>query len=374
MLRYYFIKVRKKENRLNSLVDSSLRWIVRGLPLPPLLGTFEASKVCNLKCGYCRRWQDSSPSKLNKEQKFFTLYEMREVLKSIPSLREIGWMEDGEPLLNPEFNDIIGYVNSSKRVSTFTTNGTLVTEKLVNFWKTHGVKKIVISLDSPYPDKYESMRIGASFSKVMESCRLISKSGVLLQLNIVMFQEIVKDIPDFIELSGKLGARRVYLIKPHFINSIKNLGYTHPLTTPENFVILKKAQLKAKGYHITWTLPWFPGPYFRRCMFPFLSFYMEIGGNTQACCFTQGSVREELYEGEAYTFDPSPYSMVNALTGDFRRSWYGLKYKELRKGLIKSELPVGYKNNASSLVSLRRQNLKGLEQCKACLWRWGEAC
>lgn len=355
------------------MLDSLIRSIVRRIPLPPVQANFEPTKLCNLGCNHCRRFENSSVAQIPEVGNHFTPGQFREALNKLRHIRIASWIGDGEPLLNPDFNKLIEIASKKGIRTTFGTNGTLVTKEDVDFWKRHKVGEVTVSIDSPIPEKYESMRKGAKFDRVIKSCKLISGAGIELHLSIVLFVESVVDMSKYIDLCIEVGASKIASPHPHLVGTLDRYLSSYPDSAVAN-PILKIAQGKAKKAGIHWHEPWYVTPYFRRCMWPFLAPYIQIGGTMQACLFMMGKDRIETYDGVAYKIPVTNFGMGNILTDDFDKIWHGEAYKELRKLLIKSERPVGTTIEPEQLHILRRSISSRFSPCLGCAWRWGVAC
>ena len=304
----------------------------------------------------------------------FTLGMFKEALDKLKHIRQANWIGDGEPLLNPDFNKLIEMSASRGIRTTFGTNGTLVTKQDVDFWKRHKVSEVSVSIDSPSPERYEMMRKGARFDRVIASCKMISEAGINLQLQIILFAESVGEMSKFVDLCVEVGARRIASPRPHLYGT---LNERYPSSYPDPAIanpILKIAQDKAVKAGVRWYEPWYVTTYYRRCMWPFLSPYIQIGGIIQPCCFMQGKDRTEYYEGVSYNVPSTSYEMGNILTDDFNKIWRGEAYKELRKLLIKTEEPVGRTIEPEQLHALKRTNNNRFSHCVGCAWRWCVEC
>lgn len=356
------------------MVSAVLKNIVRRIPLPPIEAIFEPTKLCNLKCDYCRRGESSSVCKVAGVGNHFTPEQFKEALDKLRHIRRANWIGDGEPLLNPDFNKLIEMSAKRGIRTTFGTNGTLVTKGDVDFWKKHKVSEVSVSIDSPNPERYEMMRKGANFDRVVQSCKLISEAGISLQLQIILFAESVGEMSKFVDLAIEVGAGRIASPRPHLYGTL-NVRYqsSYPDPVVAN-PILKIALDKMKKAHIHWYEPWYVTAHFRRCMWPFLSPYIQIGGIIQPCCFMQGKDRIEYYDGVAYNVPSTSYEMGNILTDDFGKIWHGDDYKELRKLLIKTEEPVGTTIEPEQLHALKRHNSNRFSHCLGCAWRWCVEC
>jgi len=346
--------------------------IARRLPLPPIEAVIEPTKLCNLKCDYCRRKEGGSVAQ-SSGSKHFTLAEFKYVLDKLRFLRVANWIGDGEPLLNPEFNNLIGEASRRGIKTSFGTNATLVTKADVDFWKKHKVCEVSVSIDSPIPEEYEKMRVGAKFDKVINACKMISDAGLNLQLQIIAFDETIDSMPMFVDLCEEVGCWRIALPRPHLYGTLERYRDSYPKPEKAN-PVLKIAKNKMKKAGIRWYEPWAITSYFRRCMWPFLSPYIRIGGVIQPCCFLSGGDRNSRYEGVDYKVPATSYEMGNILTGDFDKIWYGEEYKKLRRLLIKTEEPVGKTITPEALVALKSISDGRFSYCHGCSWRWGIEC
>jgi len=355
------------------MFDATIKNIARRLRLPPIQAIFEPTKVCNLHCDYCRRLEPGSVATTKGVGVHFTPDQFKVALDKLRYIKVANWIGDGEPLLNPDFNKLIEMAAKKGARTTFGTNGTLVTKKDVDFWKKHKVSEISVSIDSPNPEVYESMRKGAKFDRVIEACKLISEAGINLQLQIILFAETAKDMPEFVNLAIEVGAKRIALPRPHLYDTLERYSSSYP--NPE-FVnpILRVSLEMMKRAHIDWYAPWYATTYFRRCMWPFLSPYIQIGGIIQPCCFMLGNDKVDNFNGQTYKIPSRNYIMGNLLTDDFNKIWYGDAYKELRQVLIKSEKPVGTTIGLDELHTLKQKKGNRFAHCYGCSWRWNVEC
>ena len=358
---------------MNEKLGSMVRTVARRIPMPPIQALFEPSKICNLKCDYCRRLEDGSVANSKVSEKHFTVEKYKEALAQLKYLRCANWIGDGEPLLNPDFNKLIEMTSKMGARTTFGTNGTLVTRNDVAFWKKHKVSEVSVSLDSPIPEKYEKMRVGAKFDRVIESCRLISDAGINLQLQIILFAETAKDMPRMVDLAIEVGANRIALPRPHLYGTLERYRSSYPDPAKVN-IPLTIALDKMRRAKIKWYEPWFATTHFRRCMWPFSAPYIQIGGIVQPCCFMSGGDKEDNYDGVTYTVPSMEYVMGNILTDDFGKIWHGDNYRELRNLLIKTEKPVGTTIEPEQLHALKELKNGKFAHCYGCSWRWSVEC
>ncbi len=356
------------------MLNAQIRNIVRRLPfLPPVEALFEPTKVCNLRCDRCRRVESGSVAQIKGVGIHFTPEQFREALDKLRHIRKADWIGDGEPLLNPDWNKLIEIAAEKGIQTSFSTNGTLVTKEDVDFWKKHKVPLVQVSVDTSKPETYEKMRPGAKFERVMESCRLISKAGIKLQLSNILFTDSIDDMLDYVDLCIELGVWKIALPRPHLYGTLERYIPSCPNPITAN-PILKIAQDKARKAKIGWFEPWLLTPYFKRCMFPFLFPYIQIGGTMQTCCFMSGKDRTGYYNGDAYNIPATNYEMGNILTDDFNKIWRGDAYKEIRRVLIDSEKPIGTNIKPEALLTLKKNTNGRFSSCLGCSWRWSVEC
>ena len=126
----------------------------------PLEAQLIVTRRCNLSCGYCTEFDHSSapvPLELLKER-IDAIHRLRVVNTSL-----LG----GEPLMHPDIVEIVRYCDRKNQVS-ITTNGFLLTEKLVKKLNEAGLSNLQISIDAVETDRTGYIQ------KSLKICRKIS--------------------------------------------------------------------------------------------------------------------------------------------------------------------------------------------------------
>lgn len=168
----------------------------------------EVSALCNISCKGCA---------LHGPQGFVTR-PFGNMKKSVwaPVIKEMGsWHRKvavvahggGEPLLNPEFKDLIGLAKTFPNLNIgFLTNGMRLDEAWVDFIMDVGLDWIAFSLDGVDPKTHDAIRKKSSLVKVEANLhRLLaarSKAGTELpkiKLNMVAYDEIKDQADDFVD-------------------------------------------------------------------------------------------------------------------------------------------------------------------------------
>ena len=104
---------------------------------------WNVTRTCNLRCKHC--YSDSASDIVEKE------LSTKEALSLIDNLAEFNvpviLFSGGEPLLRPDFFELVDYAGKKGIRATISTNGTLITPDLARDIKRAGVSYVGISLD-----------------------------------------------------------------------------------------------------------------------------------------------------------------------------------------------------------------------------------
>ena len=110
----------------------------------PLQCSLYVTDRCNLDCAYCTEYDNSRPHPSFDELK-----------KWIRKIRDLGTMRialvGGEPLTHPNIVELVGYCRELGFATSLTTNGFLLTRKLVEQLENAGLQVMQISVDRMTP-------------------------------------------------------------------------------------------------------------------------------------------------------------------------------------------------------------------------------
>lgn len=180
------------------------------IPEFPLHMDIEVTNNCNLKCPMCARtvrikcgkWRNTRNLDYNTFKKMID-----EGTKK--GLCAINLNNLGEPLLNPELAKMVKYAKEKGILDVFFhTNAVLLNEERSRALIDAGLDKLIISFDSPYKEKYEKIRIGTTFEKVLENIKRfaeikkeMNKITPITRINFIQFPDTKQEeIDDLIKL------------------------------------------------------------------------------------------------------------------------------------------------------------------------------
>lgn len=115
-------------------------------PLRPVLAHVIPTRRCNLACAYCNEYDNFSEPVATGE-----------MLRRIDQLAALGTLaitlSGGEPLLHPDFDEIIRRVRSHGIFAGIITNGILLTPERIRRLNRAGLDHLQISIDNVTPDE-----------------------------------------------------------------------------------------------------------------------------------------------------------------------------------------------------------------------------
>lgn len=130
----------------------------------------EATNLCNLRCKMCYNKQ----MKRNKGFMSFSLFKKIVDQAAHLNIENMGLYTTGESFLHPKIFEFIKYAKQKGiKYVYITTNGqTLNDEKIKKIFES-GLDSIKFSIDAGNKEKYESLKIGASWDKLVETIKNI---------------------------------------------------------------------------------------------------------------------------------------------------------------------------------------------------------
>lgn len=165
----------------------------------------EPTTRCNLRCRYCispvwdRRGIDMS------------FDDFKKMVDQFPCLTSVLMQGIGEPLLCKDLFLMIDYCKK-KRIRTSTiTNATLMDDKMAQRLADSGLEYILVSMDGASKETFESIRVGASFERVVENLKRFvaakkRRKYPKLIINYTCNKNNIRELPDAVRLAKEIGA------------------------------------------------------------------------------------------------------------------------------------------------------------------------
>jgi len=133
------------------------------------------SSPCNARCPHC---PCTVKPNIRKTEKMFFPFKgwmklVNECKGKKTAIRLSGY---GEPLLHPQFMEMIDYGKKHDISMSLITNGSLFNKRKIDDLMDYEIDSIEISVDSHDPDIYSKIRVGLDFHKVKENIEYLVES------------------------------------------------------------------------------------------------------------------------------------------------------------------------------------------------------
>ena len=129
----------------------------------PLQIDLELNLTCNFNCIMCIR--DSIKTK----KQYMDLETVYDLINQCGEnkMESIKFQYRGEPLLYPDFINVIKKAKENNLFVHFNTNGSLLDLEMIKALIFSGLDKIIISIESMFPHIYNQIRVGGNFDKLL---------------------------------------------------------------------------------------------------------------------------------------------------------------------------------------------------------------
>lgn len=334
----------------------------------PRKATIEITWNCNLNCIICPRLLMTNPNR-NMSLESYKL-----LLEKMPSLWQINFLGLGEPLMHPDFLEMIRLADSRGIKVTFTTNGLLFTDDYVKKLPSN-VYKIIFSIDSPIPEVYRQIR-GANLNRVIENLKKIKKARPDIEIIIqsILMTETIEKMHKMVDLAAEVKAG-ISLLFPSNFDLTRDPSHPHYLSNCHSLLNRIYHCADEKGVAISGP-PAVPTK--RLCLDPWYGLMISIEGDIFPCCFIYGNVSEkippEYYLGQIIKVPVEQYKMGNIFRDKIKDIWNSPKYQLLRKTILESESPRVLSREDFNKMRRELDLTKPFSYCKICLFRWNCAC
>lgn len=171
----------------------------------------EITGRCNMNCAHCRASEmpkeDMPLDEILKIVRFARMYS--------PNYKEIT-ISGGEPLLHGEFRKVICELRKNGAdFLTITTNGSLITEDLLDFFESLKFERLMlsVSVDSVNPKEHDAFRkYNSAFEKATTALRMISSRNnekLVPSMKTVVMPHTIDEMAARVAMADGLGCKRV---------------------------------------------------------------------------------------------------------------------------------------------------------------------
>jgi radical SAM protein with 4Fe4S-binding SPASM domain len=315
-------------------------------PLPRSLQV-EVTGACNLRCRMCLVSYRPALGKTSGSMDFATF---KGLVDELPELEVVTMQGLGEPLLAPDFFQMLEYLAERGIRMGFNTNGTLLTRERAERLVELGVEWLHVSLDGASAATYEDVRHRSNFELVKGNVRglvdVMRAKGAEkpeLELVFVAMRRNLHELRDLVRLTAEWGIPKLW---------VQNLSHSFSDTDPagtyreireyaaaealwmgpedEATRVFEEARALARELGVSIRLPRLEQPELGRklgtpgCGWPFDSSYVTHDGHLQPCCAVMGADRAVLGD---------------AKTDGFAAVWDGDAYRTFREKLLTDDPP-----------------------------------
>ena len=290
----------------------------------------ELTTHCNLNCIWCYRGDPAYKHILNKDMPFEKLKKIVENTNGKFRMVHLGGL--GEPLLYPKIIDAVELVKNLSDKVKITTNGILLTEKLIDKLVDAGLTHIEISIDAFSKHKNIEFR-GANLDKILKMIKYISDQNRLyLQINSVVANINYEYLLHAVEILKECKNIKILHLIPLFETKQCQEHGIQRISEEDFQGLLKKLYEDIQKYGLKWRLepPVHGGikadPIIemkRRLNICFTCFedpYISVEGELLPCG------RQKLYGGADATFG-------------FEKAWNHPKLLKFRENMLKGRIP-----------------------------------
>jgi radical SAM protein with 4Fe4S-binding SPASM domain len=286
----------------------------------------EVTGACNLACKMCLvRYRP----KLGRREGAMCFHVFKSIVDDLPGLEKLTMQGLGEPLLAPDFDEMVEYACARVARVGFNTNGTFLTRDRAERFVRAGVDWLHISLDGATAETYEGIRDGSNFERVRSNIaglvdvrRELGADRPTIQLVFVAMRRNLHELGDLVRLAADLGVESVWVqnLSHSFddtdpsgsYSAIRRFAAAEALwaePNPEAERRFADATALAEELDIELRLPRVkePPPVKRPagspgCHWPFESAYVAHDGDVQPCCMVMGADRAVLGNAEQAAF------------------------------------------------------------------------
>jgi AdoMet-dependent heme synthase len=166
----------------------------------PMLVYWEMTQACGLACKHCRAeaMPGAHPLELKTEESKAFIRQLLDFGDPLPHLILTG----GDPLRRKDIYQLIDYARDLGLGVSITPSATPeLTNEAITQLNQHGIQALGLSLDGSTAARHDAIRnVPGTFEHTMEAARHAGRLGLPIQVNTLVSEETVDDLPAIYEL------------------------------------------------------------------------------------------------------------------------------------------------------------------------------
>ncbi|MDZ4179608.1 MAG: radical SAM protein [Coriobacteriia bacterium] len=192
------------EGPLTAIEDKAVKAYTLGRPSEVI---WNITNRCNLLCDHCYMAADghAKPDQLTDEETIEIIRQMGE--SKVPLL----FLSGGEPMMRPNFWEMLDEARKYGIQVTISTNATLIDRDVAKRLKTAGVSYIATSLYGPDEFHDALVKVPGTRKRVVEAIKILREEGVGVAVKTAVSKDTWPFIYDLIQESKDLDAGLIYL-------------------------------------------------------------------------------------------------------------------------------------------------------------------
>ena len=182
--------------------DSIEKFLLRPEEKPASFVSFPITDSCIFNCVYCGKGGENtiSPTRSIPITKLMDLAITAKRL-GVKKIRLTG----GEPLIHPEFGDMLRFLSEQGFYVLVNTNGALITKKQNELLRPSSNIHFAVSLDSLDEENFDKISQSKGFFKeVIAGIKVLYDLGLLMRINMVVGRFNLHEIPKMIDFCSEL--------------------------------------------------------------------------------------------------------------------------------------------------------------------------
>jgi sulfatase maturation enzyme AslB (radical SAM superfamily) len=167
----------------------------------PLFVIWEITGACNLRCKHCLSDAGKkAPDELNTQ-------EVKDLIDVLEKMKVFYVnFSGGEPLVRPDIFEILEYASQKKMGIDLLTNGSLITQEVIDRFENTNIFHVQVSLDGIGGNHDDFRGIDGAFERSIEAIRLLRKANYGVSISSAVTKQNIDEIPKIIDLAVELGA------------------------------------------------------------------------------------------------------------------------------------------------------------------------